>query len=95
MMMLDVFDIYGKKHYFIPQMMVSVDEVTLKIKDDLGRDDTITCYAMTFVNDTIIYISEAVCNSFINQEPPVQPGQEELQPLPVEQPEIKKETKKK
>lgn len=87
-MIIDVQDIYGKLHYFLPQHMCSVDEVAIELKGEIGPDGktkTINVFEVNMLNGKSFYITEEVRQTFMSpQEEPV-----DNQGVQVEQKEIK------
>lgn len=68
MTMFDVKDIYGLVNYFVPNYMVAITPAVVKIQDEFGVEEKITCWELSFINDKKIYISEEVRQSFMKTE---------------------------
>lgn len=85
-MIIDVKDIYGRIHYFLPQHMCSVDEVSIELKGEIGPDGKtkiINVFEVNMLSGKSFYITEEVRQTFMSpQEPveepninkPIQPG---------------------
>lgn len=68
MTMFDVIDVYGLVNYFVPNYMVAITPAVVKIQDEFGVEEKITCWELSFINDKKIYVSEEVRRSFMQPQ---------------------------